>query len=106
MAHFTLCQMPWHWLPSDDDRIQEWLCRKLHREWFCVRKDLKDFLIATKKQRRSVAKFLLPTFYIAIIRCLGVLEARVISAAYPYVASRVSMGPYVAEKKKKARSQK
>jgi len=29
----------------------------------------------------------------------------VISAAYPYAASRVSMGPYVVEKKKKARSQ-
>jgi predicted unusual protein kinase regulating ubiquinone biosynthesis (AarF/ABC1/UbiB family) len=49
--------------------------------------------------------FSLPPFYIAIIRCLGVLEglaiqvdpkARVISAAYPYVASRVSMGPHVA----------
>jgi predicted unusual protein kinase regulating ubiquinone biosynthesis (AarF/ABC1/UbiB family) len=42
--------------------------------------------------------FSLPPFYIAIIRCLGVLEglalqvdptARVISKAYPYVASRV-----------------
>jgi predicted unusual protein kinase regulating ubiquinone biosynthesis (AarF/ABC1/UbiB family) len=51
--------------------------------------------------------FSLPPFYIAIIRCLGVLEglaiqvdpkARVISAAYPYVASRVSMGPQVANK--------
>jgi predicted unusual protein kinase regulating ubiquinone biosynthesis (AarF/ABC1/UbiB family) len=69
---------------------------------------LEDFLIATKKQHRSVAKFLLPTYYIATIQCLGILEglaievdpkARVISAAYPYVASRVSMGPYVAEKK-------
>ncbi len=59
---------------------------------------MEDFLIATKKQRRSVAKFLLPTFYIAIIQCLGVLEARVINAAYPYVASRVSMGPQVANK--------
>jgi len=74
MAHFMLCQKPWHWLPSDDDRIQEQLCRKLHHEWFRVRKDLEDFLIAPKKQCRSVAKFLLPTFYIAIIRCLGVLE--------------------------------
>jgi len=68
-----------------------------------------------KETSRSVAKFLLPTFYIATIRSLGILEglaievdpkARVISAAYPYVTSRVSMGPYVAEKKKKARSQK
>ncbi len=51
--------------------------------------------------------FSLPPFYIAIIRCLGVLEglaiqvdpkARVISAAYPYVASRVSMGPHVADR--------
>jgi predicted unusual protein kinase regulating ubiquinone biosynthesis (AarF/ABC1/UbiB family) len=76
---------------------------------------LEDFLIATKKQHRSVAKFLLPTYYIATIQCLGILEglaievdpkARVISAVYPYVTSRVSMGPYVAEKKKKARSQK
>ena len=42
--------------------------------------------------------FSLPPFYIAIIRCLGVLEglaiqvdpkARIISKAYPYVASRV-----------------
>jgi len=42
--------------------------------------------------------FSLPPFYIAIIRCLGVLEglaiqvdptARIISEAYPYVASRV-----------------
>ena len=42
--------------------------------------------------------FSLPPFYIAIIRCLGVLEglaiqvdprARIISVAYPYVASRV-----------------
>jgi predicted unusual protein kinase regulating ubiquinone biosynthesis (AarF/ABC1/UbiB family) len=49
--------------------------------------------------------FSLPPFYIAIIRCLGVLEglaiqvdpkARVISAAYPYVASRVRMGPHIA----------
>jgi len=46
--------------------------------------------------------FSLPPFYIAIIRCLGVLEglaiqvdpkARVISAAYPYVASRVLTDP-------------
>jgi aarF domain-containing kinase len=42
--------------------------------------------------------FSLPPFYIAIIRCLGVLEglaiqvdpsARIISEAYPYIASRV-----------------
>ena len=42
--------------------------------------------------------FSLPPFYIAIIRCLGVLEglaiqvdptSRIISEAYPYVASRV-----------------
>jgi hypothetical protein len=46
--------------------------------------------------------FSLPPFYIAIIRCLGVLEglaiqvdptARVISDAYPYVASRVLTDP-------------
>jgi hypothetical protein len=46
--------------------------------------------------------FSLPNFYIAIIRCLGVLEglaiqvdpkARIISAAYPYVASRVLTDP-------------
>jgi hypothetical protein len=46
--------------------------------------------------------FSLPPFYIAIIRCLGVLEglaiqvdpkARIISAAYPYVASRVLTDP-------------
>jgi hypothetical protein len=44
----------------------------------------------------------LPPFYIAIIRCLGVLEglaiqvdpkARIISEAYPYVASRVLTDP-------------
>ena len=42
--------------------------------------------------------FSLPPFYISIIRCLGVLEglaiqvnpqARIISDAYPYIASRV-----------------
>lgn len=54
-AHFTLCQKPWHCLPSDTNRIQERLCRKLHHEWFRVRKDLEDFLIATNRQRRSVA---------------------------------------------------
>lgn len=46
--------------------------------------------------------FSLPPFYIAIIRCLGVLEglaiqvdpqARIISKAYPYVASRVLTDP-------------
>jgi hypothetical protein len=46
--------------------------------------------------------FSLPPFYIAIIRCLGVLEglaiqvnpkARIISGAYPYVASRVLTDP-------------
>lgn len=46
--------------------------------------------------------FSLPPFYIAIIRCLGVLEglaiqvdpqARIISDAYPYVASRVLTDP-------------
>lgn len=46
--------------------------------------------------------FSLPPFYIAIIRCLGVLEGlaiqvdpqtRVISEAYPYVASRVLTDP-------------
>jgi hypothetical protein len=46
--------------------------------------------------------FSLPPFYIAIIRCLGVLEglaiqvdpqARVVSEAYPYVASRVLTDP-------------
>lgn len=46
--------------------------------------------------------FSLPPFYIAIIRCLGVLEglaiqvdpqARIISEAYPYVASRVLTDP-------------
>jgi hypothetical protein len=44
----------------------------------------------------------LPPFYIAIIRCLGVLEglaiqvdpkARIISKAYPYIASRVLTDP-------------
>ena len=46
--------------------------------------------------------FSLPPFYIAIIRCLGVLEglaiqvnpqARIVSEAYPYVASRVLTDP-------------
>ena len=46
--------------------------------------------------------FSLPPFYISIIRCLGVLEglaiqvdpqARIISEAYPYVASRVLTDP-------------
>jgi len=46
--------------------------------------------------------FSLPPFYIAIIRCLGVLEglaiqvdptSRIISQAYPYVASRVLTDP-------------
>lgn len=46
--------------------------------------------------------FSLPPFYIAIIRCLGVLEglaiqvdphARIISDAYPYIASRVLTDP-------------
>mmetsp|Transcript_12623 Transcript_12623/g.16888 ORF Transcript_12623/g.16888 Transcript_12623/m.16888 type:complete len:920 (+) Transcript_12623:281-3040(+) len=46
--------------------------------------------------------FSLPPFYIAIIRCLGVLEgvaiqvdpkARIISEAYPYVANRVLTDP-------------
>lgn len=46
--------------------------------------------------------FSLPPFYIAIIRCLGVLEglaiqvdpqARIIAEAYPYVASRVLTDP-------------
>ncbi len=46
--------------------------------------------------------FSLPPFYIAIIRCLGVLEglaiqvdpqARIISEAYPYVATRVLTDP-------------
>jgi aarF domain-containing kinase len=46
--------------------------------------------------------FSLPPFYIAIIRCLGVLEglaiqvdptSRIISEAYPYVASRVLTDP-------------
>ena len=46
--------------------------------------------------------FSLPPFYIAIIRCLGVLEGvaiqvdpqfRVISDAYPYIASRVLTDP-------------
>jgi len=46
--------------------------------------------------------FSLPPFYIAIIRCLGVLEglaiqvdpqARIISEAYPYIASRVLTDP-------------
>lgn len=46
--------------------------------------------------------FSLPPFYIAIIRCLGVLEglaiqvdpqARIVSKAYPYVASRVLTDP-------------
>jgi len=46
--------------------------------------------------------FTLPPFYISIIRCLGVLEglaiqvdpqARIISEAYPYVASRVLTDP-------------
>ena len=46
--------------------------------------------------------FSLPPFYIAIIRCLGVLEglaiqvdpkARIISKAYPYIASRVLTDP-------------
>jgi len=46
--------------------------------------------------------FSLPPFYVAIIRCLGVLEglaiqvdpqARIISEAYPYVASRVLTDP-------------
>lgn len=46
--------------------------------------------------------FSLPPFYIAIIRCLGVLEglaiqvdprSRIISKAYPYVASRVLTDP-------------
>lgn len=47
---------------------------------------------------RYTFPFSLPPFYIAIIRCLGVLEglaiqvdpkARIISKAYPYIASRV-----------------
>jgi len=47
-------------------------------------------------------QFSLPPFYIAIIRCLGVLEglaiqvdptSRIISEAYPYVASRVLTDP-------------
>ena len=47
---------------------------------------------------RYTYPFSLPPFYIAIIRCLGVLEglaiqvdpkARIISKAYPYIASRV-----------------
>lgn len=46
--------------------------------------------------------FSLPPFYIAIIRCLGVLEglaiqvdpkSRIISKAYPYIASRVLTDP-------------
>merc|ERR1719198_875732 len=46
--------------------------------------------------------FSLPPFYIAIIRCLGVLEGlaiqvdrdfRIISDAYPYIASRLLTGP-------------
>lgn len=46
--------------------------------------------------------FSLPPFYIAIIRCLGVLEglaiqvdpkARIVSEAYPYIASRVLTDP-------------
>ncbi|KAL3906035.1 MAG: hypothetical protein SGILL_009441, partial [Bacillariaceae sp.] len=48
--------------------------------------------------------FSLPPFYIAIIRCLGVLEglaiqvdptSRIISEAYPYVASRVLTDPQI-----------
>lgn len=48
--------------------------------------------------------FSLPPFYISIIRCLGVLEglaiqvdpsSRIISEAYPYVASRVLTDPQV-----------
>lgn len=46
--------------------------------------------------------FSLPPFYIAIIRCLGVLEGlaiqiddefRIISDAYPYIASRLLTDP-------------
>ena len=52
--------------------------------------------------RRYTFPFSLPPFYIAIIRCLGVLEglaiqvdpkARIISKAYPYIASRVLTDP-------------
>ena len=39
-SHFTLCQKPWWCLPQDDDRIQEWLCKKLHHEWYRVRSNL------------------------------------------------------------------
>ena len=48
--------------------------------------------------------FSLPPFYIAIIRCLGVLEglaiqvdknSRIISDAYPYIASRLLTDPSV-----------
>ena len=51
---------------------------------------------------RYTYPFSLPPFYIAIIRCLGVLEglaiqvdpkARIISKAYPYIASRVLTDP-------------
>lgn len=51
---------------------------------------------------RYTFPFSLPPFYIAIIRCLGVLEglaiqvdpkARIVSKAYPYIASRVLTDP-------------
>lgn len=39
-AHFTLCQKPWWCLPQDHNRIQERLCRKLHKAWYRTRSDL------------------------------------------------------------------
>jgi len=54
-AHFTLCQKPWHCLPQDGGIIQERLCRKLHHEWFRIRKDLELDLLKTKKQVQTLA---------------------------------------------------
>jgi len=42
LAHFTLCQKPWNCLPHNDHDLRHKLCRKLHHEWFRIRKNLEN----------------------------------------------------------------
>jgi hypothetical protein len=68
----------------------------------CAGVSLRNILTHPYMVFRYTYPFSLPPFYIAIIRCLGVLEglaiqvdpkARIISKAYPYIASRVLTDP-------------
>jgi len=54
-VHFTLCRKPWLCLPHDIDELKHRLCRKLHHEWFRLRKDLEDKLLAANPGMTSVA---------------------------------------------------